>query len=72
MAYLVREFKTPAELAVALKAGAKLHVWEQGVGDLQGDASGIVVHGPRPGQHKWKVVVELRGGLIVKADKAED
>lgn len=71
MVYLVREFPTPAHVVAAVKAGAKLHVWEEGLGDLQGDAKGLVVHGPGPKDPKWKMVVEIRGGIIVKADLTE-
>lgn len=75
MVYLVRSFQFPAQVQAAVKAGAKLHVWEVGVGDLQGDRKGLVVYGPGPGtppERSWKMVVDLQGGIIVKAQKIGD
>lgn len=75
MVYLVRAFQYPAQVISAVKAGAKLHVWEEGLGDLVGDIKGLVVYGPGPGtvpEKRWKMVVDLQGGIIVKAQKIGD
>lgn len=66
MAYVSGNPKTKAEIKRLLSSGAKLTVFQPGLGDVPFNGT-IFVEGPHyPQPHKWYGTATIKNGLITK------